>query len=633
MIKKLNKKKNHIISKKGFTLVELLGVIILLGVIATIIAPNILKTQKKSEKELFEDSVNALIRGAQMYYANNDFINYPASGIAANSQELDVKNNEDMTTGSIKLVNDEYFYASNVSNGKYCANGIRNDLSIDEGKCPDTPDRCFEFDKSTGTIKKFNKDKVGCDISNPTVPEKIDGVSVKKIGHYAFANNINVKCSKYDYEAKKYDYKYVDTRKIEDINKISEYKNDGYSCNPYYYDLDSGEQYNKNDTNPLYSVMLPSTIEAIEEGAFVYNRITTMDFGSLSNLEYIGEYAFEKNELRNVDFSKNKLLYEIDYEAFSTNNIESVNFNGAEKLEKIHDWAFEVNHITSLSLKDLQYFKDIGNGAFYHNDIGTLEFKNLPSLNIIGGYSLSNNNLTNIEIKDFPNLKVIDSGAFSDNNLSMMTIENLPKLEKISSMLANGNSITTLTLKDLPLVTTIGNSAFAENSINTLNISNVSNVETLEPRVFFRNSIPEFDLSIFPKVKTIGFNFMSHCNGAGCMTKLKIDNPLLESIDEYAFGQNGNLKTVEMGENPSLTTYAQGVFLRSPVEDIVIPKNMKNIGYRVFVRENGVKAKSVTVYGDDPLRFNSQWQQIGLINFGNNNCPVIPEGQNSVTCS
>ena len=62
-------------------------------------------------------------------------------------------------------------------------------------------------------------------------------------------------------------------------------------------------------------------------------------------------------------------------------------------------------------------------------------------------------------------------------------------------------------------------------------------------------------------------------------------------------------------------------------------KNMKNIGYRVFVRENGIKAKSVTVYGDDPLRFNSQWQNIGLINFGNNNCPVIPEGQNSVTCS
>ena len=55
MIKKLILKRIHITNKKGFTLVELLGVIILLGVIATIIAPNILKTQKKSEKELFEE--------------------------------------------------------------------------------------------------------------------------------------------------------------------------------------------------------------------------------------------------------------------------------------------------------------------------------------------------------------------------------------------------------------------------------------------------------------------------------------------------------------------------------------------------------------------------------------------------
>ena len=222
MIKKLMLKRIHITNKKGFTLVELLGVIILLGVIATIIAPNILKTQKKSEKELFEDSVNALIRGAQIYYANNDFINYPTSGIAANSKELDVKNNDDMTSGSIKLVNDEYFYATNVSNGKYCANGVRNDLSIDEGKCPDTPDRCFGFDKSTGTITKFYKEKVGCDIANPTVPDKIDGIVVKKIGQYAFANIKHVKCSKYISEQSQYDYKYVDIINNGNMSKINE---------------------------------------------------------------------------------------------------------------------------------------------------------------------------------------------------------------------------------------------------------------------------------------------------------------------------------------------------------------------------------------------------------------------------
>ena len=54
---------------------------------------------------------------------------------------------------------------------------------------------------------------------------------------------------------------------------------------------------------------------------------------------------------------------------------------------------------------------------------------------------------------------------------------------------------------------------------------------------------------------------------------------IFEIIDEYAFGANGNLKTVEMGENPSLKTYREGVFLRSPVEDIIIPKNYIYVNY------------------------------------------------------
>ena len=633
MIKKLKLKENLTTNKKAFTLVELLGVIILLGVIAIIIAPNILKTQKKSEKELFEDSVNALIRGAQMYYANNNFINYPASGIAANSKELDVKNNEDMTSGSIKLVNNEYFYASNVSNGKYCANGVRNDLSIDEGKCPDTPDRCFGFDQSTGTITKYYKEKVGCDIANPTVPDKIDGIVVKKIGQYAFANIKHVICRKFIPELQNYEDHYVDVTNEENMSKINEYKENEYFCHPIFLDPDSGEMYNKNDLFPLSSVTLPTTIETIEDGAFSNNKISIMDFGALSNLTYIGEYAFQKNELRNADFSRNKLLYGIGEEAFYGNNLESVNFNGAEKLVKIDDWAFENNYISSVSLKDLQYLENINRGAFFNNEIETLELKNLPSLINIDLVSFEENNLTNVEIKNLPNLVSLGGLAFAYNNIQMMTIENLPKLEVIGYDLAFRNSITDLTLKDLPALHTIAHCAFAENSIKNISISNVNNVETLQERVFYKNSIVNFDLSVFPKVKSIGFNFMSHCKGTNCMTKLKIDNPLLESIDEYAFGANSNLKTVEMGENPSLTTYKEGVFLYSSVEDIIIPKNMTTIGNRVYVRNHNVKAKSVTVYGDNPLRFNSEWQRIGLINNGSNNCPVIPEGQNSVTCS
>ena len=148
---------------------------------------------------------------------------------------------------------------------------------------------------------------------------------------------------------------------------------------------------------------------------------------------------------------------------------------------------------------------------------------------------------------------------FETNKINDLTIifNIKTKVKVIGYDLAYGNSLITLTLKDLPALNRIEHCAFAENSIKNISISNVNNVEILQERVFYNNSIVNFDLSVFPKVKSIGFNFMSHCKGTDCMTKLKIDNPLLESIDEYAFGSNSNLKTVEMGENPSLITYRE----------------------------------------------------------------------------
>ena len=141
---------------KGFTLVELLGTIVLLAIISLIIIPNVIKIQKENERESFEKSVNSLLRSAQIYHANNDFLNFPISGLAANDSNLEAKNIEQFKSGMVKLINNDYFYAENISNGQYCAIGTRNDLTIQEGGCPNTPAYCYKFEESTGTITGFN---------------------------------------------------------------------------------------------------------------------------------------------------------------------------------------------------------------------------------------------------------------------------------------------------------------------------------------------------------------------------------------------------------------------------------------------------------------------------------------------
>ena len=596
---------------KGFTLVELLGVIILLGVIAVIITPNILKLEKKSEKELFEDSVNASIRGAQIYYANNDFINYPTNGIAANSEELNVKNNEDLTSGSIKLVNDEYFYADNVSNGKYCANGVRNDLSIDEGKCPDTPNRCFEFDKSTGTITKFYKNKVGCEISNPTVPEKIDGVEVKHIGNKSFGTVESFYC-----------YNTLDDYRnniYEEIYDYPEFSN--------YYHCTVGRE---NTSNKLVSINLPSTIETIGGYAFYGNDLRLFDFKKLKQLKVIERHAFKNNKIISVDFSENKELTKIEYQSFYTNEISTLTLTGADKLEEIDNWSFGGNNLReNYVIADLPNLKRIGSGSFYGTNLLGISFSNLPNLETIEAQSFYGNSITSLEISNLPKLNSIGLDAFYGNNLSSVILKNLPLLEEIGSWSFAEMRIKTLTLQNLPSLKYIDNYAFYNNGMTNLVFDNVPNVEYFGWYSFSRNAIPEFDFSIFPNLKTIDVHTMSLQGDA--LKKITIDNPLLEYIGDFAFDYNNQLKEVVMGENPSLTEIAPGAFKWDGIDDIVIPKNVQTIGDLCYYRDN-TKINSITIYGDDPTRFNSRWNNIGM-NSASSVCPVMPADSNRVNCS
>lgn len=682
-------KKNR---KKGFTVVELLGVFIILGIIAIIITPNILKLHAESERDAFEQSVNALIRAAQVYYANNDFLNFPENGISPTDPQLELKNNTELNSGVVKLVNEEYFYASNISNGKYCANGVRNDISIDEGKCPDTPYRCFEFDEDTGTILDFYDDKVGCDIPNPVVPEKINDVEVEHIGDLAFAKGYYV-CEKWGEiwhegsEEYQYYEDYVLFEKPKDMEKAKrevEIKfNDRYSdkeftaentyCfaslkkpigySEYHYVCpDCGarddEYYVQYDSyvdktffqDRITSITLPTTIKTIGNGSFENNDIAYVNIHELQNLTYIDDYAFTNNNIKSVDFGKNKNLTYIGYETFDSNEINTVNFEGLENLETIDTYAFWGNKLKNVSIKNLPKLKTINGGAFTSNQITNLDMNNLPSLENINGFSnnsittfdfsrfpslttingFTSNKLTSVDISNLPNLKSIGAAAFSNNTtLTSLNIKNLPNLEGISANAFNECGLTSVDFNNLPKLRYIDNYAFFGNKISSLKFTNSNALEWTGYYSFSKNLITEFDFSIFPELYYICGHTMSH--NYNTLKKITIDNPKLEAIGWYAFDYNYQLRTVNMGENPSLTHLELGVFKWSPVQHIVIPKNVTIIEDMNYYRTNE-KALSVTVYGDNPQRFNNRWQNTGITG-GVSNCPKIPEGTNTVNCS
>lgn len=64
-------KKNE---KRGFTLVELLGVIIILGIIATITVPLVQRTILENAEEAYNDQVAIFEKAAKNYVASNPYV-------------------------------------------------------------------------------------------------------------------------------------------------------------------------------------------------------------------------------------------------------------------------------------------------------------------------------------------------------------------------------------------------------------------------------------------------------------------------------------------------------------------------------------------------------------------------------
>ena len=64
-------------NKKGFTLVELLAVIVILGVIMTIAVPNIISTLDKNKKETFLKDAQNMISAAEYKIRSDTSIEYP----------------------------------------------------------------------------------------------------------------------------------------------------------------------------------------------------------------------------------------------------------------------------------------------------------------------------------------------------------------------------------------------------------------------------------------------------------------------------------------------------------------------------------------------------------------------------
>ena len=106
--------------KKGFTLVELIAVIILLGLIIALTIPNYNKYVEKGKYDSFKETLNGLNRTLEIYVTEN-IADYSLSTNII-PLELKAENIETIKSGQFKL-EDNKIKLIDITNGSYCGNG------------------------------------------------------------------------------------------------------------------------------------------------------------------------------------------------------------------------------------------------------------------------------------------------------------------------------------------------------------------------------------------------------------------------------------------------------------------------------------------------------------------------------
>ncbi len=119
-------------NKKGFTLAELLGVIVILGLICLVAFPPILNSIKKSKNNISEATLNVIYNGANIYVNNHpsEFKLIENSKYCVKIQDLIDEGNlvsglKDSTTGT--EINPEKYIRVTVTNNKFNYSMAKND--------------------------------------------------------------------------------------------------------------------------------------------------------------------------------------------------------------------------------------------------------------------------------------------------------------------------------------------------------------------------------------------------------------------------------------------------------------------------------------------------------------------------
>src|SRR5574344_471705 len=378
--------------KKGFTLIELIGVIVIISLLSLIIYPQVNTIIRNQKESLYNSQLKIVIDAAKNY-------------VTSNSGSLDITSSGYLISIS-DLYNGGYIDKSNVINPKtgeafneciavkYNSKDNQYNYQYNSDCSLFTNVGCFKYSTIvlngvTGISIDDYYDYINNDSNNKAcprdvlIPETINGIAVISMSNYAFANN-----------------QLTSVTIPDSVTSI-------------------GEAAFANDQ--LTSVTIPNSVTSISDDAFIMNQLTSVTIPD--SVTSIGIAAFQSNKLTSVTIPNS--VTSIGIGAFEGNQLTSVMI--PDSVTSIDAEAFFGNQLTSVTIPNS--VTTIGGSAFQSNKLTNVTIPN--SVTSMGTYAFYNNQLTSATIGT--GVTAIGTGAFLKTSTSNPNLVNIYNKSTISN--------------------------------------------------------------------------------------------------------------------------------------------------------------------------------------------------------
>ncbi len=269
---------------KGFTLVELLSVIVILAVILVIAVPQIMSVIESARKGSIESTAKLIAEGAEREYTNRKILGKDTNNIECS--DVSSMNSNDYGTCVITFDNRGKATVKVTGKGKfegYTCNGDSINMECVKGEIPgsaETAAQYFSYSEVEGgvSITGYNIE-AGLDV---VIPSMINGKKVVAIADYAFTTNGITPTSIKNKE--KASVSYLNNSKNKTVIPLARPSLAGLG---------------------ITRVVIPNTVTSIGDNAFKYNKLTEVTIPS--SVTSIGLYAFARNQITKIIFPSTAL--------------------------------------------------------------------------------------------------------------------------------------------------------------------------------------------------------------------------------------------------------------------------------------------------------------------------------------